>query len=96
MPFVLLIDLVLATPFGDVVDVRDGLRFVAPGDGGFPEALRPVEPGGGGFLVVAVDMSTNSEMLAMVEFLEPGAWSLPWKVVRTLRVGNGSELRIEK
>lgn len=68
----LLIDLVLATPFDDgvVVDVRDGLRFVTPGDkGGLTEALRPVEPGGG-FFVTMVDISTNSGALVMVKFLE--------------------------
>lgn len=72
MLFVLLIDLVLATPFDDgvVVDVRDGLRFVAPGDGGLTEALRPVEPGGGGFFIAVVDISTSSGALAMVKFLE--------------------------
>lgn len=69
----LLIDLVLATPFDDgvVVDVRDGLRIGTPGDeGGLTEALRPVEPGGGGFFVAVVDISTSSGALAMVKFLE--------------------------
>ena len=73
MPFVLLIDLVLATPFDDgvVVDVRDGLRFVTPGDeGGLTKALRLVEPGGGGFFVAVVDISTSSGALVMVKFLE--------------------------
>jgi len=73
VPFVLLIDLVLATPFDDgvVVDVRDGLRIGTPGDeGGLTEALRPVEPGGGGFFVAVVDISTSSAALAMVKFLE--------------------------
>lgn len=51
----LLIDLVLVTPFvgGVEVDVREGLRFT-PGDG---EPTRPVEAGGGGFFVAAVDIS---------------------------------------
>ena len=89
VPFVLLIDLVLAMPFDDgvVVDVRDGLRFVTPGDkGGLTEALRPVEPGGGGFFVAVVDILTNSGALVMVKFLELRALRLKG-VARWQRLG---------